>query len=199
MALFSSGGPKRLIVGLGNPGEEYARTRHNVGFRAAELLAQGCGVKIDRFKFRAFSRQTTLAGQKVLLVEPQTYMNNSGEAVWMLSDFYKIPPQRILVLSDDVSLPVGRVRVRGEGSAGGHNGLKSIIQHLGSESFPRVKIGVGQKPHPDYDLADWVLSAFTADEEKLLAPAVERAAAAAIEIVQNGVKSAANKFNGASA
>ena len=199
MALFSSGGPKWLIVGLGNPGEEYARTRHNVGFRAAELLAQGCGVKIDRFKFRAFSRQTTLAGQKVLLVEPQTYMNNSGEAVWMLSDFYKIPPQRILVLSDDVSLPVGRVRVRGEGSAGGHNGLKSIIQHLGSESFPRVKIGVGQKPHPDYDLADWVLSAFTADEEKLLAPAVERAAAAAIEIVQNGVKSAANKFNGASA
>lgn len=199
MALFSSGGPKWLIVGLGNPGEEYARTRHNVGFRAAELLAQGCGVKIDRFKFRAFSRQTTLAGQKVLLVEPQTYMNNSGEAVWMLSDFYKIPPQRILVLSDDVSLPVGRVRVRGEGSAGGHNGLKSIIQHLGSESFPRVKIGVGQKPHPDYDLADWVLSAFSADEEKLLAPAVERAAAAAIEIVQNGVKSAANKFNGASA
>lgn len=190
------GGPQWMLVGLGNPGEEYARTRHNVGFRAIELLAKQAGVKIDRAKCRAFVRQGELAGQKVLLVKPQTYMNNSGEAVWLASQYYKIPPERILVLSDDVSLPVGRIRVRGEGSAGGHNGLKSIIRHLGTEAFPRVKIGVGEKPHPDYDLASWVLSNFTPDEEKQLTPAIENAAAAALEILRNGTYSAANKFNG---
>ena len=189
-------GVRWMIVGLGNPGEEYQRSRHNVGFRAVELLAKQAGVKIDRAKCRAFVRQCEMAGEKVLLVKPQTYMNNSGEAVWLLSQYYKIPQQRIVVLSDDISLPVGRVRVRGEGSAGGHNGLKSIIQHLGSQDFPRVKIGVGQKPHPDYDLASWVLSSFTAEEEKSLEPAIEHAAAAAVEILKNGVSSAANKYNG---
>ena len=195
MGLFSSG-VQWMIVGLGNPGEEYARTRHNVGFRTAALLAQDCGVKIDRFKCRALSRQTVLAGQKVLLVLPQTYMNDSGEAVWMLSQYYKIPVGRILVISDDISLPVGRIRVRGDGSAGGHNGLKSIIQHLGSDAFPRVKIGVGAKPHPDYDLASWVLSSFTPDEEAALKPAIVHAAGAVKAVLEKGVYAAANQFNG---
>lgn len=185
-----------MLVGLGNPGEEYARSRHNVGFRTVELLAKQAGVKIDRAKLRALSRQTVLAGQKVLLVKPQTYMNCSGEAVWLLSQYHKIPPEHILVISDDISLPVGRIRVRGDGSAGGHNGLKSIIQHLGTQEFPRVKIGVGGKPHPDYDLASWVLSSFTQDEEAQLAPALARAADAVLEILSSGVYSAANKFNG---
>ena len=196
MLFQKSGSVQWMLVGLGNPGGEYAKTRHNVGFRTVELLAKQAGVKIDRARCRAFVRQCELAGKKVLLVKPQTYMNNSGEAVWLAAQYYKIPKERILVISDDVSLPVGRVRVRAEGSAGGHNGLKSIIQHLGSEAFPRVKIGVGAKPHPDYDLASWVLSNFTPDEEKLLAPAIENAAAAALEILQNGVPSAANKYNG---
>ena len=196
MFFKKSSGVRWMIVGLGNPGEEYARTRHNAGFRAVELLAKQAGVKIDRAKCRAFVRQCELAGEKVLLVKPQTYMNNSGEAVWLASQYYKIPKERILVLCDDISLPVGRIRVRGEGSAGGHNGLKSIIQHLGGQDFPRVKIGVGAKPHPDYDLASWVLSSFTPEEEKLLEPAIEHAAAAALEVVRNGVSSAMNKFNG---
>ena len=196
MLFQKSGSVQWMLVGLGNPGGEYAKTRHNVGFRTVELLAKQAGVKIDRARCRAFVRQCELAGKKVLLVKPQTYMNNSGEAVWLAAQYYKIPKERILVISDDISLPVGRIRVRESGSAGGHNGLKSIIQHLGSEAFPRVKIGVGAKPHPDYDLASWVLSNFTPDEEKLLAPAIENAAAAALEILQNGVPSAANKYNG---
>ena len=196
MLFQKNDGVQWMIVGLGNPGDEYVRTRHNVGFRAVELLAKQAGVKIDRTKCRAFVRRSELAGQKLLLVKPQTYMNNSGEAVWLAAQYYKIPTERIVVLSDDISLPVGRIRVRAEGSAGGHNGLKSIIQHLGSEGFPRVKIGVGAKPHPDYDLASWVLSNFTPDEEALLAPAIEHAAAAALEIITNGSSSAANKFNG---
>ena len=196
MFFSKSGGVQWMIVGLGNPGSEYERTRHNVGFRAVDLLAGKAGVKIDRAKCRAFVRQCELAGQKVLLVKPQTYMNSSGEAVSLAAQYYKIPPERILVLSDDVSLDVGRVRVRGDGSAGGHNGLKSIIQHLGTQSFPRVKIGVGAKPHPDYDLADWVLSSFTPDEEKTLSPAIEHAAEAALEFITHGLQSAASKFNG---
>lgn len=196
MLFRKSGGVGWMIVGLGNPGSEYDRTRHNVGFRAVDLLAKQCGVKIDRAKCRALVRQAELDGQKLLLVKPQTYMNKSGEAVWLAAQYYKIPPERIIVLSDDISLPVGRVRVRGEGSAGGHNGLKNIIEHLGRQDFPRVKIGVGAKPHPDYDLASWVLSCFTPDEEKALAPAIEHAAAAAREIMTGGVSSAANKYNG---
>ena len=185
-----------LIVGLGNPGPEYERTRHNVGFRTADLLAEQAGVKLDRARFRALIRQTELAGRRVLLLKPQTFMNNSGEAVQLAAMFYKIPIDRILILSDDVSLPLGRIRVRAEGSAGGHNGLKSIISHLGSQTFPRIKIGVGEKPHPDYDLADWVLSRFTPEEEKHLAPAIEHAAEAALELIAHGPQSAAARFNG---
>ena len=135
-----------LLVGLGNPGREYQRTRHNVGFRAAELLAQQAGAKIDRARFRGLTASCSLAGQKLLLLKPETFMNNSGEAVQLAAMFYRIPIDRILVFSDDISLPVGKIRVRAEGSAGGHNGLKSIIAHLGSQDFPRIRIGVGAKP-----------------------------------------------------
>ncbi len=194
--LFCKNSVDWLIVGLGNPGREYERTRHNVGYRAAELLAKDAGVKIDRVKFRGLTRACTLAGQKVLLLKPETYMNLSGEAVQLAAMFYKVPIDHILVLSDDVSLPLGKIRVRAEGSAGGHNGLKSVISHLGSQDFPRVKIGVGAKPHPDYDLADWVLSSFTPEEEKALAPALDHAAAAVIELIQHGPAKAAAKYNG---
>ena len=185
-----------LIVGLGNPGREYERTRHNVGFRTAELLAREANVTIDRAKFRGLTRSCELAGQKVLLLKPETFMNNSGEAVQLAAMFYKLPIDHILVISDDISLPVGKIRVRAEGSAGGHNGLKSIIAHLGSQDFPRIRVGVGAKPHPDYDLADWVLSSFTSEEEKLLAPALDHAAAAALELLRHGPQMAASKFNG---
>ena len=185
-----------MIVGLGNPGEAYARTRHNVGFRTVDLLAQRLDVKIDRVKFKALTRLVELAGHKVLLVKPQTYMNASGQSVLWASQYYKVTPERILVLSDDISLPVGRIRVRAQGSAGGHNGLKSIIADLKSQEFPRVKIGVGAKPCPEYDLADWVLSNFTAQEEKALKEAIDHAADAAVEVLRAGVPSAASRFNG---
>ena len=185
-----------LVVGLGNPGENYARTRHNVGFRALDALAQTLGVKVDRAKFRGLYGQGTWRGQKLVLLKPQTFMNSSGLSVMDAARFYKLPPERVLVIFDDISLKVGRLRVRADGSAGGHNGIKSIIGCLNSQSFPRVKIGVGAKPHPDYDLADWVLSNFTKDEEKLLAPVLDDAASAALELIENGVQAAASKFNG---
>jgi PTH1 family peptidyl-tRNA hydrolase len=185
-----------LIVGLGNPGRAYEFTRHNVGFRAVEIAAKTAGVKIDRLKFKALVRQTAIAGQKVLLVEPQTYMNASGAAVSALATFYKVPPERVLVLFDDISLPVGRLRIRRDGSAGGHNGIKSIIQSLGTDKFPRIKIGVGAKPHPDYDLADWVLSKFSSSEEKALQPALEWAADAVISVLKDGIDKASAAYNG---
>ncbi len=194
--LFRKPACEYLIVGLGNPGREYAATRHNVGFRAAAEIARSAGVKLDRVKFQALTCLCTVAGHKVLLMQPQTYMNNSGQAVKAAADFYKLPPQQVLVLFDDVSLDVGRLRVRRDGSAGGHNGIKSIIACLGSQDFPRVKIGVGAKPHPDYDLADWVLSRFSAQEQKALDPAIERAAQAAEVILTEGLERAASKFNG---
>ncbi len=146
-----------LIVGLGNPGTEYLRTRHNVGFAAVEALSVACHTKLDRAKYHALIGEGMCAGQRVLFMKPQTYMNNSGTAVAEAAAFYKLPPEHILVFSDDISLDPGKLRVRGKGSAGGHNGLKSIIEHLGSDAFPRIKIGVGAKPTPEYDLADWVL------------------------------------------
>lgn len=185
-----------LVVGLGNPGSQYARTRHNVGFRALELLAQQQNVKINRAKFSGLTASTQLGGQKALLLLPQTFMNLSGQAVQQAAAYYRIPPERILVLFDDISLPVGRLRVRPHGSAGGHNGIKSIIACLGSQDFPRVKIGVGAKPHPDFDLADWVLSTFSSQEEAALGPALSHAVEAAVEILQNGASSAMNRYNG---
>lgn len=186
-----------LLVGLGNPGDHYAKTRHNVGFRAIDALAKRLGVKVDRAKFRGLYGQAVFKGQKLILLKPQTFMNNSGLSVMDAARFYKLPPERVIVIFDDISLDVGRLRVRADGSAGGHNGIKSIIGGLNSQAFPRVKIGVGAKPHPDYELADWVLSNFSASEETMLAPAIERAAEAALAVLTDGVPAAANRFNGA--
>ena len=185
-----------LLVGLGNPGDHYAKTRHNVGFRAIDALAKRLGVKVDRAKFRGLYGQAVFEGQKLILLKPQTFMNNSGLSVMDAARFYKLPPERVIVIFDDISLDVGRLRVRADGSAGGHNGIKSIIGGLNSQAFPRVKIGVGAKPHPDYELADWVLSNFSASEEKTLGPAIERAAEAALTVLTDGVPAAANRFNG---
>jgi PTH1 family peptidyl-tRNA hydrolase len=186
-----------LIVGLGNPGSQYARSRHNVGFRTATLLAERLDVKINRAKFSALSAMASVDGQKVLLLLPQTFMNLSGQAVGQAAAYYKLPPERVLLLSDDISLPVGRIRVRAGGSAGGHNGIKSVLAVLGSQEVPRVKVGVGAKPSPEFDLADWVLSSFSAQEELLLAPCISRAADAALEIVHSGIPEAMNRYNGA--
>lgn len=185
-----------LIVGLGNPGKEYERSRHNCGFRALDLIAQELNCKVDKGKFQGLYGQTVWDGKKVYLLKPLTYMNLSGRSVLQLSAYFQIPPQRIIVLSDDISLAPGRIRVRGEGSAGGHNGLKSIIAELGSQDFPRVKIGVGAKPRADYDLADWVLGSFPPAEEAAVRAALKNAAGAALAIIQYGVPEAANRFNG---
>ena len=185
-----------LIVGLGNPEKIYERNRHNVGFRVMDHLAQTLGGKIDRAKYRGKFTQVSWKGHKLVLLKPTTFMNNSGLSVMDAVNYFKLPPERVIVIFDDISLDVGRLRVRADGSAGGHNGIKSIIGSINSQNFPRVKVGVGAKPHPDYELADWVLSNFTKQEELALKPAIERAAEAALEIVQNGVPSAANKYNG---
>ena len=166
-----------------------------MGFRAVDALAKEAGVKIDRAKFQALTAQATVGGVRVLLMKPQTYMNLSGVAVKQAADFYKVPPERVLVLFDDIDLDVGRLRIRRNGSAGGHNGIKSIISSLGSQEFPRIKIGVGAKPHPDYDLADWVLSRFTLAEQKLLDPAIEHAAEAVPVIFTQGIERASSQFN----
>ncbi len=189
-------GESWLIVGLGNPGSEYARSRHNTGFRCLDLLAETLGCKVEKLKFQGLYTVVSWKGKKLFLLKPQTYMNLSGRSVLQLSAYFQIPPQRIIVLFDDISLPVGRLRVRGEGSAGGHNGIKSIIAELGSQDFPRVKIGVGAKPTPDYDLADWVLSSFSANEEKALAVSLKNGAEAALAIIEDGVPEAANRYNG---
>lgn len=185
-----------LIVGLGNPGKQYERTRHNAGFRAIDALANELGCKIDKGKFQGLYGQATYGSKKLYLLKPQTFMNLSGRSVLQLSAYYSIPPQRIIVLFDDISLEPGRLRVRADGSAGGHNGIKSIIQELGSQDFPRVKIGVGAKPHDEQDLADWVLSSFSASEDKALSSALEQAAGAALSIVDRGVPETANRYNG---
>ena len=185
-----------LIVGLGNPGREYERTRHNCGFRAIDILAKELNCKVDKGKFQGLYGQTAYNGIKLFLLKPQTFMNLSGRSVLQLSAYYQNPPQRIIVLFDDISLPTGRLRIRADGSAGGHNGIKSIISELGSEAFPRVKIGVGAKPHPEQDLADWVLSTFSQQEEKDLAVSLPNSAQAALCIIDHGVPEASNRFNG---
>ena len=185
-----------LVVGLGNPGKEYEKTRHNAGWRAIDILADKLGCKIDKAKFQGLYGQTKYAGGKLFLLKPLTYMNLSGRSVLQLSAYFHVPPQRIIVLFDDISLEPGRLRIRSDGSAGGHNGIKSIIAEVGSQDFPRVKIGVGAKAHPEQDLADWVLSSMSAPEEKALVSALERAADAALCIMDKGVPEAANRFNG---
>ncbi len=194
--MFGNNNETWLIVGLGNPGREYEKTRHNAGFRALDILAEKLGCRVDKAKFQGLYGQVNYKGKKVLLLKPQTFMNLSGRSVLQLSSFYHVPPQNIIVMFDDISLAPGALRIRKDGSAGGHNGIKSIIAELGSQDFPRVKIGVGAKPHPDFDLADWVLSAFSAQEEKSLLPALERAADAALTIVDTGVPEASNRYGG---
>ena len=194
--LFSDrGGVRWLLVFLGNPGTRYGFTRHNAGFLAADALADLLGVRIDRLRFRALTAKTELAGEKVMLLKPQTFMNLSGDAVSQASKFYKIPPERILVVSDDVSLPLGQLRIRKKGSAGGHNGLKSIISCLGSDAFPRIRIGVGGPPHPDYDMADWVLSTFQNADAETIRAAAKSAAEACVCYVKDGADKAMTRFN----
>lgn len=194
--MFGKASENWLIVGLGNPGKEYERTRHNVGFRALDLLAEKLNCKVDKAKFQGLYGQVNYGSGKLYLLKPLTYMNLSGRSVLQLSAYFNIPPQRIIVLFDDISLVPGRLRIRADGSAGGHNGIKSIIAELGSQEFPRVKIGVGGKPNPDYNLADWVLSSFSASDEKALSVSLANAADAALAIIDKGVPEAANRFNG---
>lgn len=192
----NTGGAEWLLVGLGNPGTQYENTRHNVGFLVADELAERQNAPIQRLKFKALTNLLTISGEKVLVMKPVTYMNLSGEAVGEAARFYKLPPERVLVITDDVSLPVGKLRIRKGGSAGGHNGLKSIIQHLGTDQFPRIKVGVGQKPHPDYDMADWVLSKFAGEDLKTITEAIRKAADAVECLIQEGPDKAMNRFNG---
>ena len=184
-----------LLVCLGNPGKEYEATRHNVGFMAADELARRENVKINKLRYRALAGEVRLAGQRVLVIKPQTYMNLSGEAVKLAGGFYKIPPERVLVISDDVALPLGKLRIRAGGSAGGHNGLKNIIAHLGTDQFPRIRVGVGAPAHPEREMVDWVIGRFTAQEKKAVEEAVGRAVDAAACVMEKGVGEAQNRYN----
>ena len=157
-----------LIVGLGNPGDKYFHTRHNAGFLMMDYLSQKANIRVDKVKFKALVGDGEIGGRRVLLMKPQTFMNHSGEAVAEAAKFYKIAPENIIVISDDITQEPGKIRIRKKGSAGGHNGLKDIIAHLSSDAFPRIRLGVGEKPHPDYDLAAWVLSDFTKQEQQRL-------------------------------
>ncbi len=185
-----------MIVFLGNVGPRYNGTRHNVGFAVGDILAKRCGVSINRLRSRALTARANIGGHDVLLVKPQTFMNLSGEAVRPLADYFKIPPERVLVVSDEVALVPGRLRMRASGSAGGHNGLKNIILHLGTESFPRLRVGVGSPPHPDYDMADWVMGVPRGEDAAALEKAEERAADAIECCVQQGIDRAMNRYNG---
>ena len=183
-----------LIVGLGNPGQKYEHTRHNMGFLTVDLLAEKLGVKLNKVKFKAAYNIVKFAGCKCLVMKPQTYMNLSGEAVREAAQFYKIPAERVLVIYDDVSLPVGKLRVRPSGSAGGHNGIKNIIAHLGTQDFPRVKIGVAA-PGEEGDMVDWVIGVPSQAERKILAESFEKAIDAAECIISDGCQKAMNRFN----
>ena len=196
MAIFkSSGGVQWLVVCLGNPGKQYENTRHNIGFMTADEIERRSGVKINKLRYRALTGEVKIAGQRVLVLKPQTYMNLSGEAVKLAGAFYKIPPENVIVISDDVSLPLGKLRIRASGSAGGHNGLKNIIAHLGTDAFPRIKVGVGAPEHPEHEMVDWVIGNFTPQEKKVVAEAVGRAADAVECLIGKGVSEAQNKFN----
>lgn len=191
----SAGSPEFMIVGLGNPGREYEYTRHNTGFLTLDRLCVEQNTEIKKLKYKSLMGDTVINGHRCLLVKPQTFMNNSGEAVRDIANFYKIPPEKIIVIFDDISLPCGKLRVRRKGSDGGHNGIKSIIYHLNSDNFPRIKIGVGEKPHPDYNLADWVLSTFSKDEMELLMEAIKKALSALPDMLDGDIDRAMNKAN----
>ncbi|MBP3361127.1 MAG: aminoacyl-tRNA hydrolase [Clostridia bacterium] len=185
-----------LIAGLGNPGDQYNMTRHNIGFSVIDYIAAENKVKVKKLKFKGLYGETVIGGEKLLLVKPQTYMNLSGESIRDFCGFYKIPPENVIIICDDISLPPGRLRIRRKGSAGGHNGLKSIIYQLASEDFIRIKIGVGSPENKDYELADYVLGRFTRDEIPVLEQAIRNTYGGVVEIISNGVDSAMNKYNG---
>ena len=198
MSMFfrrSSGGVKYLVVGLGNPDKRYRNTRHNTGFIAVDYMAKQLGVEIGKKKFDSLTAETVIAGEKVLLMKPQTYMNLSGVAVEKSASFYKIPPENVIIIFDDISLPVGKLRIRRKGTHGGHNGIRSIIDYLQSENFPRIKAGIGERPNPNYDLADWVLSTFKEDELK----GIEEVASHCLDIVkliiEGKIEQAMSKYN----
>ncbi|MBQ3211260.1 MAG: aminoacyl-tRNA hydrolase [Oscillospiraceae bacterium] len=184
-----------LIVFLGNPGQRYQGTRHNAGFMAAEAMEKAKGIRINRSRFKSLTAECDMGGERVLLMKPQTFMNLSGEAVAQAVRFYKIAPEHVIVISDEMSLAVGRLRIRTKGSAGGHNGLKNIISHLGTDQFPRIRMGVGAVPHPDYDVKDWVLSVFRDKDAEDMADCARRAAEAAECYIVNGPDKAMNLFN----
>ena len=184
-----------LVVGLGNMGGEDEHTRHNVGFDVVDIIAEKLGIPVQRLKFKALTNTAVLGGEKVLLMKPVTFMNLSGEAVEQAAAFYRVPPERVLVISDEVALPPGKLRIRPAGSAGGHNGLKNIIAHLHSDQFPRIRIGVGGKPHPDYDMADWVLGRPQGEDRKAIDEATARAAEGVECLIREGVDRAMNRFN----
>ena len=184
-----------LVVFLGNPGTKYEMTRHNAGFLAGDAMAKAQGTAINRARFKALTGTCEIGGEGVMLMKPQTFMNLSGEAVAQAVKFYKIPPEHVIVVSDEVALPIGKLRVRTKGSAGGHNGLKNIIAMLGTDQFPRIRIGVGAAPHPDYDMADWVLSSFKGKDAEDMLAAAERAAAAVECYITKGADRAMNLYN----
>lgn len=184
-----------MIFGLGNPGKKYEFTRHNTGFLCVDLYAEQHGFKIDRLKFKSLIGETKINGKRCLFLKPQTFMNLSGEAVRDAAAFYKIPPDRIIVIFDDISLDVGKMRIRRKGSDGGHNGIKNIIYHLSSDLFPRIKIGIGAKPHPDYDLADWVMTPFSKDDLKSLREVCENAGEALELMVDGKIEEAMSRFS----
>ncbi|MDO4812517.1 MAG: aminoacyl-tRNA hydrolase [Eubacteriales bacterium] len=197
MFFRSKAGPAEwILVCLGNYGQKYENTRHNIGFMAADRLVEKRSLKCNRLRFRALTEVIDFGGACVLLMKPQTYMNLSGEAVGEAARFYKIPADHVVVISDDISLPLGKIRVRASGSAGGHNGLKNIIAHLGTDAFPRVKVGVGAPENPEHDIIDWVVGNFSAQEKKIIEEALDKALAAAECIIEKNVTEAQNRYNG---
>ena len=190
-----TGGVTWLVVFLGNPGPRYDGTRHNAGFMAGDAMAKLKGTAINKARFKALTGTCQIGGESVMLMKPQTYMNLSGEAVAQAVRFYKIAPEHVIVVSDEISLPIGKLRVRAKGSAGGHNGLKSIIAALGTEEFPRIRLGVGSPPHPDYDMKDWVLATLKNQDAEDMAAAAKRAAEAAECYIENGADRTMNLFN----
>ena len=195
MIFKTTGGVKWLVVFLGNPGPRYEGTRHNAGFMAADAMAKARGLSINRARFKALTATCDIGGEIVLLMKPQTFMNLSGEAAAQAVKFYKIPPDHVIVVSDEISLPIGKLRVRKKGSAGGHNGLKSIIACLGTDQFPRIRLGVGAPPHPDYDMADWVLSTFKNQDAEDMRAAAQRAAEAVECYILHGPDRTMNLYN----
>ncbi len=185
-----------IVAGLGNPGAKYVFTRHNAGFLAVDYISQKLGFDCKRLRFKALCGEATVNGVRVLFMKPETYMNNSGMAIREAADFYKIPPERVLVICDDVSLPVGTVRIRAKGSDGGQKGLRSTIEHLNTDAFPRIKIGVGQKPSPEWDLADWVLGTFSDEDKKIIFDSFSRVNDAVAYIAGGDIATAQNKCNG---